>query len=273
MLDMRSATFVYRSISMFSVQRQARVVTLRPRARLGRGSVMAAYRSTWNTIAGVVAGIGLALALIAVPVGAIASLLIFGLLVGAAMTWAIPSDAAARPLRRVSWGGAVSGGAMVVVGGLSAAMGVIGLLVVLVMVITAPIFLAWLRRCLSRGEPAGSSPDEPVAKTLRPSLGTETTSVGDTATRALFAIEPTVLDDATLCAAWQISNVVLQQPYATDLNRLMEVRRQLLDELQRRHPTTFSSWLAAEPGATDDLTSYFTGHDNPPPTAGSTHSS
>jgi hypothetical protein len=234
---------------------------------------MAACRSIWSISAGVVAGLGLALALIAVPVGAIAALLIFGLLVGSAMTWAIPSDAAVRPLRRAFRGGAVSGGVMVVVGGLSAALGVIGLLVVPVMVVTSPHFLAWLRRCLSRGQRPGSSPEESAAKTLMPNPGTETTSVGETAARALFALEPTVLDVATLCAAWQMSNVVLEQPNATDLTRLMEIRRQLLDELQRRHPATFSSWLTATPRATDDLTPYFTGHDNPPPTAGSSHSS
>jgi hypothetical protein len=236
---------------------------------------MAPYRSMWSISAGVVAGVGLALALIAVPVGAIVALTIFGLLVGSAITWALLKDAAARPLRRVFWGGAVSGGVMVVVGGLSAALGIIGLLLVLAMIVTSPAFLAWLRRCLPRAERADSSPQQPAttAKTLKPSPGTEKTSVGGAATRTLFAIDPTALDDATLCAAWQISNVVLKQPEASDLQRLMEVRRQLLDELQRRHPATFSSWLAATPRATDDLTSYFTGHDNPPPTAGSSHSS
>jgi hypothetical protein len=236
---------------------------------------MAAYRSIWSICAGVVGCMGLALALVAVPVGAIAGLIIFGLLVGSAMTWATLEDAAATPMRRVFCGGAVSGGVMVAVGGLSAVLGIIGLLVVLVMCVTSPVFLAWLRRCLARGERPGSSRQEPAANTPRPSAsaGTERKSVGRAATRALFATDPTVLDDATLCAAWQMSNIVLEQPDATDLNRLMEVRRQLLDELQRRHPATFASWLAAAPGATDDLTAYFTGHDNPPPTAGSSHSS
>jgi hypothetical protein len=234
---------------------------------------MAAHRSIWNVSAGVVAGVGLGLALIAVPVGAIVALIIFGLLVGSAMTWALLKEAAAHPIRHAIWGGAVSGGVMVVVGGLSAALGIIGLLVVLAMILTSPAFLAWLRRCLSRGERVGSSPEEPAAKTLRPSPGTKRASIGGAATRALFAIDPTTLDDATLCAAWRISNVVLEQPEASDLNQLMEVRRQLLDELQRRHPATFSSWLAATPEATDDLTPYFTGHDKPPPTAGSSHSS
>jgi hypothetical protein len=233
---------------------------------------MAAYRSMWSISAGVAAGMGLGLALIAVPVGAIAALIIFGLLVGSALTWALHKDAVARPIGRVFWGGALSAGVMVVVGGLSAALGIIGLLVVLVMILTSPVFLTWLRRCLSRGQRADSSPEQPATKTLRPSPGADRTSVGGAATHALFAIDPTALDDATLCAAWQISNAVLEQSNTTDLNQLMEIRRQLLDELQRRHPATFSSWLAATPGATDDLTSYFTGHDNPPPTAGSSHS-
>jgi hypothetical protein len=196
----------------------------------------------------VVAGLGLGLALIAVPVGAIAALLIFGLLVGSAITWALLKDAAARPFRRVFCGGAVSGGVMVVVGGLSAVLGIIGLLVVLAMVVTSPAFLAWLIRDPSRRERADASPEQPAATTLKPSPGTERTSVGGAATRALFAIDPTALDDATLCAAWRISNVVLKQSDASDLSQLMEVRRQLLDELQRRHPATFSSWLAAAPG-------------------------
>jgi hypothetical protein len=234
---------------------------------------MAAHRSMWNISAGVVAGMGLGLALIAVPVGAIVALIIFGLLIGSAMTWALTKEVAAHPILRAFWGGALSAGVMVVVGGLSAALGIIGLLVVLVMVLTSPAFLAWLRRCLSRGQRAGSPPQEPTAKTLSPRPGPELTSIGGEATRALFAIDPTTLDDATLCAAWRISNVVLDQPDASDLNRLMEVRRQLLDELQRRHPATFSSWLAATPEATDDLTPYFTDHENPPPTAGSSHSS
>jgi hypothetical protein len=234
---------------------------------------MAVYRSIWGISAGVVWCTGLVLALTAVPVGAIAGLVIFGTLVGAAMTWAILEDAAARPMRRVFWGGTISAGVMVGVGGLSAVLGAIGLLVMLAVFVTSPAFLAWLRRRLSRAERSGPSLGEPAAKTHRPSPGTERTSVGGAATRALFAIDPTVLDDATLCAAWQMSNVVLEQPDETDLNRLMEVRRLLLDELQRRHPVTFSSWLATAPGATDDLTSYFTGHDNPDPTAGNSQSS
>lgn len=234
---------------------------------------MAAYRSIWSISAGVVGCIGLALALIAVPVGAMAGLVIFGLLVGSGMTYALLEDAAARPMQRVFCGAAVSSGVMLVVGGLSAVLGPVGVLVVLVMIVTSPVFLAWLKRRLSRGERTGSSREGPAAKTPGPSPRTERTSVGAAATSALFAIDPTVLDDATLCAAWQMSNVVLEQPDATDLNRLMETRRRLLDELQRRHPATFSSWLATAPGATDDLTSYFTGHDNPDPTAGSSHSS
>jgi hypothetical protein len=232
---------------------------------------MAAYRSIWSILAGAVVCLGLALALIAVPVGAMVGLVIFGLFVGSAATWATLENAAARPIRRVFWGGAASGGLMLVVGGLSAVLGIIGLLLALGIFVTSPVFLAWLRdRRLSKRERPGSSREEPATKTRRPSPGTET--VGRDATRALFAIDPTDLDDATLCAAWQMSNLVLEQPDTTDLNRLMELRRQLLDELQRRHPATFASWLATAPGATDDLTTYFTGHENPPPTAGSSHS-
>jgi hypothetical protein len=230
---------------------------------------MAAYRKVWNMTAGVIGCAGLALALVALSIGVVAAMAIFGIIMGSALSWGVLDEDGADRGRRTLWGGAMTGGALVVLAGLTTALGAIGLLVVLVLCLTSPVVMRWLRHRPWSGQWSRSVREEPAANTSQP--GAQTKSVGDATARALFAINPSTLDDAALCAAWQMTSVILEQQARTDVNQPMEVRRQLLDELERRHPAAFSAWLMARPGAADDLTAYFSGHEDPPPTAGSGH--
>jgi hypothetical protein len=229
---------------------------------------MAAYRGVWITTVGVLGCAGLFLAVITIPVGALAGMVIFGLVMGSALTWAFLDEQATHLRRRIGWGGAVCAGGLVVVAGLTTALGMVGLLVALAAFVATPGLVRSLTRASSRGQPFRSPRQAPAHKP-RPRPETQMKSATTAAVRTLFAIEPTSLDDATLCTAWRMSNLVLEHPAATDLHQLMQVRRQILDELELRHPAAFSTWLMTAPGATDDLTAYFTGHGDPPPTAGS----
>lgn len=69
----------------------------------------------------------------------------------------------------------------------------------------------------------------------------------------------TSMDDATLCFAWRVSFVALQQPLSL-FSRLQIVgrRQELLDELERRNPRGFRAWLASGARAAADPSKYIT---------------
>jgi hypothetical protein len=66
--------------------------------------------------------------------------------------------------------------------------------------------------------------------------------------------------DAELCLAWQASYVQLQRRTgAAWIEHLAEQRRTYLNELQRRDPTGFATWIASGARAASDPTRYLTG--------------
>jgi len=115
----------------------------------------------------------------------------------------------------------------------------------------APRLWLWLRtararhtgRRLASSHPAQSSRnDEPlsVPRARRP--------VDDRtdATRAFEHVEPATLDDDQLCRAWRSSYVHLQAARSVaEYTQLAEQRREVLDELIRRHEAAVTRWLAA----------------------------
>ncbi|MEU8222001.1 hypothetical protein [Kribbella sp. NPDC048915] len=66
------------------------------------------------------------------------------------------------------------------------------------------------------------------------------------------------LSDEELCLAWRRSFSQLQRPMSADQRQAMiDVRRAYLDELERRHPESFASWLASNPRAAGNPARFF----------------
>jgi hypothetical protein len=67
------------------------------------------------------------------------------------------------------------------------------------------------------------------------------------------------LSDEELCLAWRRSFTQLQRVHDADRRQAMvDVRRAYLDELERRHPDSFATWLASNPRAAGNPARFFT---------------
>ncbi|MEU4195328.1 hypothetical protein AB0E69_25740 [Kribbella sp. NPDC026611] len=67
------------------------------------------------------------------------------------------------------------------------------------------------------------------------------------------------LTDDELCLAWRRSFTQLQRTAGADRRTAMaDVRRAYLDELERRHPDSFATWMASNPRAAGDPARWFT---------------
>ncbi|WP_427896255.1 hypothetical protein ACQHIV_20200 [Kribbella sp. GL6] len=67
------------------------------------------------------------------------------------------------------------------------------------------------------------------------------------------------LTDEELCLAWRRSFTQLERAVRPDHRQAMvDVRRAYLDELERRHPESFTSWLASNPRAAGNPARFFT---------------
>jgi hypothetical protein len=67
------------------------------------------------------------------------------------------------------------------------------------------------------------------------------------------------LSDEELCLAWRRSFPQLQRTLGADRRQAMvDVRRAYLDELERRHPDSFATWLASNPRAAGNPARFFT---------------
>ncbi|HZX03986.1 hypothetical protein [Kribbella sp.] len=67
------------------------------------------------------------------------------------------------------------------------------------------------------------------------------------------------LTDEELCLAWRRSFTQLERAVRVDHRQAMvDVRRAYLDELERRHPESFASWLASNPRAAGNPARFFT---------------
>ncbi|WP_344190974.1 hypothetical protein [Kribbella karoonensis] len=67
------------------------------------------------------------------------------------------------------------------------------------------------------------------------------------------------LTDEELCLAWRRSFTQLERAIRPDHRQAMvDVRRAYLDELERRHPESFASWLASNPRAAGNPARFFT---------------
>ncbi len=148
-------------------------------------------------------------------------------------TWSV-----AQMSMAVVWGSA----ALAIISGLSALHELAAILLV-TLLLTAPGLWPRLRRAWAwarlRGQaPVGTPPAIPRQR------GPSDARAGDA--RAAGRVDPAILDDDALCLAWRSSFVRLQSAgSAREFGRLVELRREILDELTRRHDAGVARWLAS----------------------------
>jgi hypothetical protein len=66
----------------------------------------------------------------------------------------------------------------------------------------------------------------------------------------LPSLKPSAMSTTQLCGVWQHSYwLLLDLPPGPSRDEVVRIRRQVLDELERRDPTGFSRWLQTEPRA------------------------
>ena len=81
--------------------------------------------------------------------------------------------------------------------------------------------------------------------------------VADSLLAAWMETPVEALDDPALCFAWRRSYVALQRPLAAHARlRIVERRREFLDELERRNAAGFAAWLCSGARAAGDPSKY-----------------
>jgi hypothetical protein len=232
---------------------------------------MVMYRSAWRSSCLLLGGAGVW--------AAVSTWSLTGALTGCLLVAAVA--VCIRPLlpkegQRAGWWpalrvGFVSGAVAVGAGGLVAWFGVAGLFAVTLLTLASPPVLAAAAKWRHR-RPDGTpflAAQEPGRRSDRPGkapaslMGRDPGPSGVTGSFPLGAAwleRPTTsMDDATLCFAWRVSFVALQQPMSL-FSRLQIVgrRQELLDELERRNPGGFRAWLASGARAAADPSKYIT---------------
>jgi hypothetical protein len=145
--------------------------------------------------------------------------------------------------------------ALVACGGLVAAFGWSGVLLVLMVTATSPLARTLLRtgRLRSVLRQAGGLDEASRGEALRSQdgLGTRATGAADGSLRTLISLPDIpgadgvpALDDRALCEAWRRSYVRLDASRAAAARlEVVRLRQAYLDELVRRHPAEVQHWL------------------------------
>jgi len=226
------------------------------------------YERIWRAAVGTLATIGVLTALVFVsPATNLAAFLVAALTMGAVcLSIGLGRDLPNADLLRVVPRGAVLGGLCVLaVCGYAAAVGVRTLALVLLVLGVSPPVVDWLRS----GRPARPvRPERPLRRpALRPARRTAkklpkapVLQQDLPLPKYLTAVVRSVceLTDEELCLAWRRSFTQLQRTAGADRRQAMvDVRRAYLDELERRHPDSFATWLASNPRAAGDPARFF----------------
>jgi hypothetical protein len=159
-------------------------------------------------------------------------------------TWSV-----AQMSMAVVWGSS----ALAIISGLSALHELAGILLV-TLVLTSPGLWPRLRRGWARARLRGAPPQGTLPPRSRqpdsppPAIphqrGPSDARAGDAQPEC--RVDPAILDDDALCLAWRTSFVRLQSAgSAREFGRLVELRREILDELTRRHDAGVARWLAS----------------------------
>lgn len=226
---------------------------------------MDGYRRMWTCLVAVAGTVGLWAALLVWSIGGTVFFFLFTVITVACVRLLMTKEGERPQWRRAWWAGFAGAAAVVPAAGLLARFGGPGLAAVTVLTLSAPSVLtkakAGHRALRHSTEPVRGHPRAPGSD-LPTSTGGEATDL--TAATAFSLLETAWLktpahsmDNDTLCFAWRTSYVALQLalPPSSKL-RIVDKRREFLDELELRNPDGFSAWLASGARAAGDPSRY-----------------
>jgi hypothetical protein len=230
------------------------------------------YERVWRAAVGTLATIGVIAALVFVsPSTNLAAFLVAAFTIGAVcLSVGLGRDLPNADLIRVVPRGAVLGGLCVLaVCGYAASVGTRTITLLLLVLGVSPPVVSWLR---SGRPPRPVRPPRPARQLHRPSLHPVRRPAKKLPKapvlqqdlplpKYLTAVVRSVceLSDDELCLAWRRSFTQLQRtPEADRRQAMVDVRRAYLDELERRHPDSFATWLASNPRAAGNPARFFT---------------
>jgi hypothetical protein len=227
------------------------------------------YLRIWRAAVVVLAVIGVLTSLVFVsPATNLAAFVVAAFTTGAVfLSIGLGRDLPSSDLLHVVPRGAVLGGlCLLAICGYAAATGARAALLLLLIVGVSPPVVGWLRsgrversarvlprrpirlpKASNRQLKAVRADADPAAQWPMPKYLTAVVrSVGE-------------LSDEELCLAWRRSFNQLQRAMSADRRQAMvDVRRAYLDELERRHPDSFATWLASNPRAAGNPARFFT---------------
>lgn len=216
---------------------------------------MSAYREVWGFTVGVLVAVGVSLALLLVPWDLLVFITLVQLMVVAAGTWAW---AESQGWSQALWLGLLTMCGLVGAVGYLALLGPAGMVPVTMAGLSAPpVVRAFSRR--RRDAPADDWPVIPSSRASRAEVSAaaswsaeQTLSRQSWMTGSSHDLEPTAL-----CRAWRESCLALDQPVSAGCKAgIVQRRRELLDELERRNPAGFTAWLASGALAAEDPRRY-----------------
>jgi hypothetical protein len=220
------------------------------------------YRLAWISVAATLAVLGILAGGAASPASAMLAFTFFAVSAAIAVLAASQTDGPrvhSRTFRHALIGAGIAGSSAAAVLGLSTIAGPsTALVVAFALTATSPRTINTLRRWSGAVRPSGDQLDAVMHALACSSPGF-----------VPFQRVPTELPatDERLCRAWCASFVALASTYAGGkFIRIVEDRREYLDELDRRNPAGFSAWLASGPTACDNPLPYVSlGHVEPAP--------
>lgn len=217
---------------------------------------MKVYRGLWHTVVGILSAVG---ALLALAVWSFPGTL--GLFVGAfVLALAIlatiggASGPRVKSIQRLATHAAVLAVHTIGLVGLLAALGSATLGLLILVGGSSPFVVAHLIGRIRGRRGLADSRRHRASELPRPRAACSTSPKTRASPNGSKLSEPSTheLDDEQLCLAWRRSFLLLERATGKDRVRIVELRREYLDELESRHPANFRSWLASGARAASD---------------------
>lgn len=214
---------------------------------------MERYRAAWLRVAGCITMLGLCAAVVVFPLSAITLTFAVAALIGSTSAW---SWAGCRDVRLLARVGFATGSAALATGALTVWLGPGGVLVPVLLLLSAPPLVSRLSRLLAyHWEAPTGSPNPTGGSASRSELASVTkwSAERTLAREDWMTNSPAGMDSAALCLAWRRSYLAMGKPLSLASRSLIVKRRQeLLDELERRNPSGFAAWLDSGARAAGD---------------------